>query len=277
MMKKQNIAAFSIAELTDMIEPGEARHSQEYFEIIWLKNGTGVHQIDMNDHVYDGSVLFFLAPGQVHTLTQHKKTPGYILRFLPALFKQERDFIDFIFDACLVDNTNSCPIINIPEEIKENIQEIFSRFSEEFNDQQPGSDIILCSYLKILTTLIKRIKNRSSSTEALVNKTQYDLFRKFKIAIEHNYKTKHTVQDYADHLQVQARTLNAITRKCVNKSALEVIQDRIILEAKRRLYHESKSIKELGYELGFEDPAYFTRFFKKNVGITPQHFKSIPA
>jgi AraC-like DNA-binding protein len=265
------IASFDDAACTN-VEFNE-NHRHDYFEIIWLKNGSGVHQIDMIDHYYNGSVLFFLAPGQVHKLSQHKNAQGYVLKFLPGVFKQEKDFIDHIFDACLVDTVNSCPIVVIPEHMNDVIQELFFRFTEEFHKQQAGADIILGSYLKILTTHISRIKSTHLSKEAIITKPQYDLFRKFKIAVEHNYKTKHTVQDYAIQFKTQARTLNAVSRKYANKSALEMIQERIILEAKRRLYHDSTTIKELGYELGFDDPAYFTRFFKKNVGRAPQHFK----
>ena len=119
-----------------------------------------------------------------------------------------------------------------------------------------------------------RIKDSNISRDTYRNKPQYDLFREFRIAVERHYKTKHTVQEYAVHLNTQARTLNSLARKYSQKSALELIHDRIILEAKRRLYRESKSIKELGYELGFDDPAYFTRFFKKNVGSPPHYFKT---
>jgi AraC family transcriptional activator of pobA len=273
-LKEKEINNFKITSFNEEVRiASDLKENQhDYFEIIWLKNGAGIHRIDMTDHYYDGSVLFFLAPGQVHKITQHKNAEGYVLKFLPAVFKQERDFIDYIFDACLVDTVNSCPIIGIPDEMNDVIQELFSRFTEEFDKQQPGADIILCSYLKILTTHIRRMKNTYLSKEAIVNKPQYDLFRKFKIAVEHNYRTKHSVQDYATHLHTQTRTLNAVARQYGNRSALEIIQDRILLEAKRRLYNDSKSIKELGYELGFDDPAYFTRFFKKNVGVSPQYF-----
>jgi len=269
--KNFKVAAFDRASYKAAEMEDDRRH--EYFEIIWLRNGTGIHQIDMLDHLYEGSVLFFLAPGQVHKITEHKDSEGYILKFLPDVFKQERDFIDFVFETCLVDTERSCPVIGIPEAMNDVIQELFFRFTEEFNKQQPDADIILGSYLKILTTHIRRIKNTYLSKEAYTNKPQYDLFRKFKIAVEHHYKSKHAVQDYASHLKTQGRTLNAVAKKYGNKSALEIIQDRILLEAKRRLFNETGSIKELCYELGFEDPAYFTRFFKKNVGVAPQHFK----
>lgn len=269
----KNFKVASFSEVTGTAAEFEEPNQQEYFEIIWLKNGRGIQQIDMIDHSYNGSVLFILAPGQVHKITQHKKAQGYTLKFLPAVFKQERDFIDYVFDTCLFDTVKSCPVIAVPKQMNDVIQELFSRFTEEFNKQQPDADIILGSYLKILTTHIRRIKNTYLSKEVSINNPQYDLFRKFKIAVEHNYKIKHSVQDYASQLKTQPRMLNTVARKYGSKSALEMIQDRIILEAKRRLSYGSKSIKELCYELGFEDPAYFTRFFKKNVGIAPQHFK----
>ena len=269
-----NFKVASFDEISCTAAEFEENHRHEYFEIIWLKNGTGIHQIDMVDHSYDGSVLFFLAPGQVHRITQHKSAQGYVLKFLPAVFKRESDFIDYVFETCLFDTVKACPVIGIPRHMNDIIQELFNRFKEEFNKQQPGADIILSSYIKILTTHIRRIKNIYLSDDEYINKPNYHLFRKFKMAIEHSYKTKHSVQDYAKYLKTQARTLNAVSRKYSNKSALEVIQERIILEAKRRLYHETNSIKELCYELGFEDPAYFTRFFKKNVGMAPQHFKA---
>ena len=269
-----NFKVDSFGETNPTTSEFEEKHRNEYFEIVWLKNGSGIHQIDMTNHFYNGPVLFFLAPGQVHKVTEHKKTEGYVLKFLPVVFKHERDFLDYVFDTCLLDTVKSCPAISIPNEMNEVIQELFFRFTEEYNKQQEGADIILTSYLKILTTQARRIKDSYLSKEDYIIKPQYNLFRQFKIAVEQNYKTKHTVQDYAIYLNTQPRTLNVVTRKYANKSPLEIIQNRIVMEAKRRLYHDTKSIKELCYELGFDDPAYFTRFFKKNTGIGPQVFKT---
>jgi AraC-like DNA-binding protein len=263
------VAAFSgLNPVEDILEED---HANEYFEIIWLKNGTGVHRIDLSDHPFNGSVIFFIAPGQMRKITNHKNLQGYVLKFLPSVFRQERDFMDYVFETCLLDTERTCPVISIPEQMNDVFQELFSRFTEEFNRQELGADLILSSYLKILTTHIRRIKN--NNREAYINKPQYDLFRKFKVLIEHHYKTKHSVQEYATLLKTQPRSLNAAARKHGNKSALGIIQERIILEAKRRLTNDHKSVKELCYELGFEDPAYFTRFFKRIVGISPQHFK----
>lgn len=270
----KNFKVASFGELICTANEFEEAHRHEFYEIIWLKSGSGIHQIDMIDHSYSGSVLFFLSPGQMHKIEQHKKSQGYLLKFVPAVFKHENDFMDYIIDTCLFDSVKSCPVIQIPAQINDVLEELFYRFSEEFNQPRPDSDIILSSYLKILTTHIKRIKNTYLPKADTVNDLQYTLFRKFLIEVEHHYKDRHSVQDYAKLLNTQARTLNTAARKYSDKSALEMIQDRIILEARRRLYHNDQTVKELCYHLGFEDPAYFTRFFKKHTGIAPQHFKT---
>jgi len=252
----------------------EKKHLNNYFEIIWLKNGKGNHQIDMIDHAFDGSALFFLSPGQVHEIFPTEKTEGYSLKFLASVYKQENDFVDFLFDTCLLDNNKSCPVIAVPDHLNDTISELFFRIVEEYARRLPGADLMLSSYLKILTTHARRIKDSYLSLEAYHSKPQYNLFRKFKVLVEQHYKTKHSVQEYAALLHIQPRSLNAASRKFADRSALEIIQERIILEAKRKLYLNGVSIKQLGYELGYEDPAYFTRFFRKNVGISPQYFKT---
>lgn len=78
---------------------------------------------------------------------------------------------------------------------------------------------------------------------------------------------------YARKLMTQSRTLNSLSKKYTGKTAGAIITDRIILEAKRELYYNTSSIKEIGYDLGFDDPAYFTRFFKKQIGVSPQEYK----
>ena len=268
-----NFKVASFNEITCTATEFEENHRHEYFEIIWLKNGAGSHQIDLYEHKYDGSVMFVLAPGQIHKIEQEISSEGYIIKFLPSIFENEKDFYNYILDTCLFDSVASCPVINIPEKINPILNDLFLRLMEEFHHMDIDSETVLSSYLKILITHINRIKREKVSEDVVINDQQYALYREFKIAVEKNYKEEHSVQYYADLLSTQARALNSVSRKYVDKSAGEVIKERILLEAKRSLYHETKSIKELCFDLGFEDPAYFTRFFKKYLGIAPQYFK----
>ena len=251
----------------------EEDHRHEYFEIIWLKNGTGNHQIDLHDYVYTGSVMFLLAPGQIHKIEQRIPSEGYIIKFLPSIFKQEKDFFNYILDTCLFDDKTACSVIKIPDHLQDIFEDLFVNMVQEFHQIETDSENIVSSYLKILITHINRIKRKKISESVAIKDPHYALFRQFKIEIEKKYKKEHSVQYYAGVLHAQPRSLNAVSREYAGKSAGELIQDRILLEAQRYLYHETKSIKEIGYDLGFDDPAYFTRFFKKHTGFAPQYFK----
>ncbi|NER13058.1 helix-turn-helix domain-containing protein [Leptobacterium flavescens] len=248
-------------------------HRHDFFEIIWLQNGEGVHEIDLFDHPYEGSVLFILSPGQIHKIKQDRTAEGYVVKFLPALFKEEKNFYNYILDTCLFDTSTSCPVIPIPEHLSPIFEDIFQKMLQEFRQADLDAENIFTSYLKILVTHINRLKRQKQGNVLVENDPQYALYRKFILDIEKNYKTKHAVQHYAENLNTSGRHLNSVARKFAAKSAGNLIQDRIVLEAKRNLYHETLNIKEISYLLGFEDPAYFSRFFKKHQGLSPQQFR----
>lgn len=100
-----------------------------------------------------------------------------------------------------------------------------------------------------------------------------DLLLKYKMLIEERYKATRQVQEYAGQLGVSANYLNVLVRKHLGKSALSLINERVILEIKRRLLRTEKGISEIAYELGFDELSYFSRFFKRHTGMTPVAFR----
>ena len=248
--------------------------NSEYFEIVWLINGKGVHKIDFKNHPYEGSVMLILSPGQIHVVKEERPSDGFVIRFLPSIFNLETEFFDFVLDTCLYESTTRCPMVKLSEFYQEIFRSIFFSLQKEFQEQGENTELIISSYLKILITHINRIKKQGIDSNILISDNQFILFRSFKVLIEKNYKKTHSVQGFASLLNVPARTLNSLTKKFANKTASELIQERVLLEAKRRLIHQPQSVKEICFNLGFEDPAYFTRFFKKHTGISPQYFKN---
>ena len=91
--------------------------------------------------------------------------------------------------------------------------------------------------------------------------------------VEKNYRKFHQVSDYADLLGIASKTLTKKIKQYHHKTPSDVIKERLILEAKRDLYYTNKQVKEIAYDLGFEDPAYFNRFFKKEAGVAPNRFR----
>jgi YesN/AraC family two-component response regulator len=99
------------------------------------------------------------------------------------------------------------------------------------------------------------------------------VLQKLKDAIEAHYRTKHSASDYAEMLNITPKALGKITKIHFQKTLTDLISDRIVIEAKRELYLSAKSIKEIAYELGFDDEFYFSRFFKKRADISPQYYR----
>jgi AraC-like DNA-binding protein len=128
--------------------------------------------------------------------------------------------------------------------------------------------VLLKRLIIILTRLAKEQTKDFPEKE-----NHYDLVRKFNLAVENHYKTQHQVQFYADFLHKSPKTLSNLFAIYNQKSPVNIIHDRITLEAKRLLVYTDKSAKEIAFELGFEEISHFSRFFKTKEGISPKEFK----
>ena len=104
-------------------------------------------------------------------------------------------------------------------------------------------------------------------------KKDNDIIREFNFLVEQNFKTKHTVIEYAELLNKSPKTISNIFSKINSKSPLKYIQERIMLEARRLLYYTDKPIKEIAYEIGYDDIQTFSRFFKTQEGVSPSEYK----
>ena len=129
--------------------------------------------------------------------------------------------------------------------------------------------------MKIFLIAASRVKSQQQPhTLQLRNlKKEPFILQDLKEAIEKEFKSKHAPGDYAVLLNISLNALTKITKTHFNKNLTSLINERIIIEAKRELYLTNKSIKQLAYELGYEDEYYFSRLFKKNASISPQVYR----
>jgi AraC family transcriptional regulator, transcriptional activator of pobA len=272
----KNVQSIKVGAFSDkacMATEFEEGHRQQYYEIVWLKNGSGNHIIDTFNYPYSGSILFMLSPGQLHQIHPMEKGDGYVIKFLPSLFSDNKDLDEYLIKTGLFDNIQSEPLIKLNSSIHSALEDVIKKMEAEFNAEEDDKEKIMLAYLKILITHISRLKKINITKTAAALDVNFSLFQKYKVEVEKNFKVIHSVQEFAKRLSTQARTLNSLAKKYTGKTAGNIIADRIVLEAKREIYYNTKTIKEIGYELGFSDPAYFTRFFKKQIGVSPQEFK----
>ena len=133
---------------------------------------------------------------------------------------------------------------------------------------------LLVSYLKIFLITASRLKKeQQAETESNPESKEPFILQNLKDAIEENFKTKHSAGNYADLLNISSKALAKISKTHFNKTLTDLISERIVIEAKRELYLTNKTIKEIAYELGYDDEHYFSRFFKTNADVSPQLYR----
>lgn len=168
------------------------------------------------------------------------------------------------------------PIIKLSNEDTEKFEMLYFVFKDEFFTRDNIQGEMLQMLLKRLIIKITRIAKEQLMPSEL-KESQIDIIRKFNVFVDMHYKEKRQVGDYAELLFKSPKTLSNLFTKYNDKTPLQVIHERIVLEAKKLLLYSDKSAKEIAHELGFDDPAAFHKLFKKVQHLTPQEFKQSKA
>jgi AraC-like DNA-binding protein len=164
------------------------------------------------------------------------------------------------------------PVITLNEKEVANFEAMFLILKEEFETKDHIQGEMLRTVLKRLLIKATRLIKIENSEEDMP-KPQYDMVRQYHLLVEQHFREKHQVADYADMLFKSPKTLSNLFKKSGDKSPLKIINERIVLEAKRLLFYSDKTAEEIGYEVGFSEPAHFSKFFKNQVGSPPATFK----
>lgn len=243
------------------------RHS-ELFQLLVLQTGSVQVQLEEIKLELDQPTLISLPPGLVHGFQFADNTEGYILTLaLPLLLDSNTDL--------LASELSSEPrVISIPGEAEETRQLYALLELIRYELRYPNRDRIeMCEHLlqAILIWLARFSTQESEPDTSLRTKP---LLVRFRRLIEEQYAQQRPVSDYALQLGVSASTLNRQCRSQLHQSALQLIHFRLTQEIKRRLTFTQRTLEQIATELGFDDPAYFTRFFKRQTGLTPSEYRA---
>jgi AraC-like DNA-binding protein len=217
--------------------------------------------------------LHFISPEQVHLLRREKKVTGYVISFSKEFIFMDSDSASLMESLPFFDNPFALPLVKITLKSRiKDINDLLLKIQNEFTDKNEDRAFMLRMYLCILVLNAKRIHSADDKSGKIISQHS-EITRKFKMLVQNNFKDKKSVSDYAKILNITAGHLSETVQKDIGKSAGSFIHDRIILEAKRLLYHSPKTVKEIAFELKYEDPSYFTRFFKSHAKVTPEEFR----
>lgn len=249
-------------------------HRHDFYTIYWIKKGKLLHTIDAVTHEVKKNTLFFVAPGQVHNLQATEKIDGYMIAFREAFMCLKDQSQVSGINSGLFFNNQFSSVLQLDDEQEKDIEAIIRLMMKELALREPEYETALHGLLRYFLVLASRIKGESLSISTEQHAAHNSsIFLKFKNLIEEKYQYLKNVSDYAGLLHIKPVLLNEISKQLSGITAGEHIRNRVILEAQRYLYNTDLTAKEIAYKLGFEDPHYFSRFFKKYTNQSPSEFK----
>lgn len=273
---KEDSLSFGIYKMEDIYTKrnGEVDepHRHNYYTVLIVNTAKGIHKIDFNAYDLSNKQIFFVAPGQVHQVIENEKSFGYAMTFSNQFLVENSIPLSFIESLNLFQNYGQSPPLSPNEEQFEVIEDYANQIFELFYSDAKMKNLSIGSFLKLLLIECNNICS-INPIESDVDTTGDNLIRAFKKAVDKNYKKEHSTTFYANELHITPDHLNRTFKAKTGKTAKDYIQARIITEAKRLLYFTDLANKEIAYEVGFNEPANFSAFFKKHTQLSPSHFK----
>ena len=240
------------------------------YKIFWIKKGKGTYNIDFKRYSFDDNVLLFLSPGQIFTVDSEEIKDAYLLSFTSEFYCLQAHDTEVACNGILFNNIYETPFVEPSIKDTKKLSFILENLIDEFESEDTAQYDMLQSFLKQFIIYSVRIKKQF---DTIKNDIETKLFKDFSLLVEQNFKTIHSVTDYATRLGISPKSLTKHFQKIGHQTPSDFIKQRIITEAKRQLLYSSENIKYIAFDLGFNDPAYFSRFFTKAVGISPAQFK----
>lgn len=246
-----------------------------YFTLIFITSGEGLARVDISEFPFHENTLFAFYPYQPFMLISKGPLVGISIQFHHDFFCIYRHHKEIAANGILFNNVYEQPFITLDEDAKYKLLSIVREIVAELKTDALRKDEVLVSYLKILLVLATRIKIQQQSVQQTseVGGKQLAIIQNLRNAIEENFRLMHSASDYADMLHVTPVVLARVTKNHFNKTLSDLITERIIVEAKRELYLTDKTVKEIAYELGYDDEFYFSRLFKVKTEISPQFYR----
>ncbi|MGG5508234.1 MULTISPECIES: helix-turn-helix domain-containing protein [unclassified Myroides] len=247
-------------------------HKNDFFQVIYITGGTGIQYIDLQAYEVKQGDVIFLNTWQQHSWTYNTTTQGYLLSFTPSFITQ------FVSDHLFVHNLpyykrfTSHHLLELKYELSEWVQETMDRMHDEYETENGEYLNLVRAYLLEILLLCQKEIDKAESNNSN-NVKSNELVKAFESLIDKHFYEYRFPKEYAKVLLVTPNYLNALCQKIKNKSAGDMIRDRILIECKRLLIHTNLSASEIAYQLNFKDNSYFSRFFKKHIGIAPDEFR----
>ncbi len=268
----QLTSSFKIVKLDNLLSEKDmvqGLHRHDFYFGLFLKEGKGEHIIDFNSFPVSDYTMFFMRPGQVHQLTLEKGSTGYLIQF-------NRDFYSAVKTSSNltlrnVGHINHC---KLNSENFTKLEFILASICQEQTLRQDHYLDVIQANLEILFVEIVRQCQSQESVSKKESSYSQERLEELLELLQTNISVHKQVAEYAEMMHLSSFQINRITKEILGKTCSQVINDQILLEAKRSLLGTSTQINQIALNLGYEHPSYFIRFFKKHMGVSPEVFRN---
>lgn len=243
----------------------------DLFQLIFIQQGNSLVSLEKNQQQITAPCIITIPPGTVHGFIFAENTQGEVLTFsgsLPLTSSDDRSKPAFesLYTKPLVIELAE------DEETASQVLNVLQQINSEHAWPNPGRELMLEHLVQILLLhlnrhLIVSHKEKTASNPSL------EVLGRFRLLVETHYQQHWDVSTYADKLGMTENRLTRLCRANLNKTPLEIIQRRLILEAERKLIYTVDPVSMIAYDLGFKDPAYFARLFKRKTGLTASAYR----
>ncbi|MCO5946896.1 helix-turn-helix domain-containing protein [Mucilaginibacter flavidus] len=275
-LKDTSLVGNSLFEIIDMngqypqqFELFLSPHRKDFYFLALVRQGSSRHWIDMVPYTLKPDSFYFTVPHQIHLKERSKSSVGKILCFTDEFLAMEENAS--LKQLPIIKNQLSGHELNLTAENIAFIEDVMNKMQAEYAEKKNWLNGMLLGYLRVLLIYLSRLYNEQFKSEE--PSADRMLLKNFRQLIDEQYTELHDVAAYADQLNISAGHLGEVIKQQSGKTAIELIHERVVLEAQRLLFHTDLSIKEIAWQLGFEDASYFNRFFKRLIAETPMHYR----
>ena len=243
-------------------------HRKDYYHLVFVRHGSSRHWVDMTPYVLKDNTFYFTTPSQIQIKEDPKPLWATAISFTNEfLALQENAVLTKLPIIRNPQNGHELPLSDADVAV---VEDLLAKMMNEYHRPGEWQQPMITAYLTALLTYLSRLYTenfKNTSPEQL-------LVQKYQAKIKEYFRELHEVSEYASLLNISAGHLSEVVKAQSGKPPITHIHERLILEARRLLFHSQNAIKEIAFELGFSDASYFNRFFKRETGITPAEYRT---
>lgn len=262
---------FSIRELQQLLNGKDLAHElhkHDFFFVLAIQEGRGIHEVDFVKYKVHDHAVFILRPGQVHRLELKAGASGFLLEFDTGFYQPQKSLTEQRWQKAAAKNYCGLAAARFNK-----LYSILSNTFLEFSAQEDAYREAIRANLDLFFIELLRQSRNPKNIASKQNHYTQERFEELLRLLETHIGHLKEVAGYASLLNMSPYQLNAISKAAVGKTVSALINEQIILEAKRYLLATSSQVKDIADQLGYEDVSYFIRFFKRHTGHSPESFR----